>query len=330
MFRAAVLGRFLVVALPSFLAAVALLGPGQAGGGKGMGYPLLVAKVPVPIRDADFPRKIMNSIGMKLVRIPPGTFQMGSPVGEEMRSTDEDQHEVEITKDFWLGVHEVTQKQFKAVMGFNPSFFSTDGKGKAGEVYNDDSQPAGGKDKVAGKDTDAFPVENVSWDEAVEFCKKLSARAAEAKCGRVYRLPTEAEWEYACRGGGPSYQVFHFGNSLSCKQANFYGPPYGGATAGGSLERTCKVGSYSPNSWGLYDMHGNVWEWCSDWYDRDYYGKSPRRDPQGPSTGSSRVVRGGGWGSTGHHTRSALRFALRRSWRLDASGFRVALVPVSR
>jgi formylglycine-generating enzyme required for sulfatase activity len=108
----------------------------------------------------------------------------------------------------------------------------------------------------------------------------LSELPAEKRAGRKYRLPSEAEVEYACRGGAPSYQVFHIGNSLSSMQANFNGnAPYGGAAKGPDLGRTCKVGSYKPNRFGLYDMHGNVWEWCSDWYGGDYYGKSPRRAP---------------------------------------------------
>jgi formylglycine-generating enzyme required for sulfatase activity len=268
---------------------------------------------------------------MKLVRIPRGTFQMGSPADEKDRYRNEEQHTVEISKDFWLGIHEVTQKQFKTVLGYNPSYFSTDGEGKTGLTYYDYNEPAGGKDKVAGKNTDDFPVENVSWDEAVEFCDKLSARAAEKKSGRVYRLPREAEWEYACRAGASSYQVFHFGSSLSSKQANVNGDhPYGGAEKGPNLNRTCKVGSYKPNAFGLYDMHGNVDEWCSDWYGADYYGKSPRRDPQGPDGGSYRMLRGGSWDNVGQECRSAIRGRFPQAGRDYDLGFRVALVPVGR
>ena len=224
-----------------------------------------------------WPKEIDNSIGMKLVRIPTGKFTMGSPNGEKNRSEDEEQHEVEITKEFWLGIHEVTQKEFKAVMGYNPSYFSKDGEGKTGVTYI--TKPAGGKDKVPA-DTSGFPVENVSHEEAEEFCKKLTAK--EAKSGRKYRLPTEAEWEYACRGGAASSTPFHFGDTLSSSQANFNGNyPYGGADKGEYL-RTCKVGSYKKNGFGLYDMHGNVWEWCADWYSKDYYSKSPAKDPPGP------------------------------------------------
>jgi formylglycine-generating enzyme required for sulfatase activity len=186
---------------------------------------------------------------------------------------------------------------------------------------------------VAGTNTDDFPVETVSWNDAVEFCKKLSERAAEKKAGRKYRLPTEAEWEYSCRGGASSsYQVFHFGNSLSSKQANFNGNyPYGGADKAVFLNRTCKVGSYTKNRFGLHDMHGNVWEWCSDWYDKDYYAKSSRRDPQGPSKGSSRVLRGGGWSDRGLNCRSAFRNGISEpADRVISMGFRVALVPAGR
>src|SRR5262249_23846879 len=154
------------------------------------------------------------------------------------------------------------------VMGYNPSFFSANAKGKAGTDYMLWSLPGGGKDKV--KDlgsTRDFPVENVSWFEAIEFCQKMSALPAEHKMGRKYRLPHEPEWEYACRGEASAYQVFHSGDSLSSKEANFCGKdPYGAAAPGPWLERTSKVGSYKPNAFGLYDMHGNVWEWCEDNY----------------------------------------------------------------
>src|SRR5262249_11368647 len=156
------------------------------------------------------------------------------------------------------------------------------------------SAEGGGKDMVKGLATADFPVERVSWHEAVKFCKKLSVRPAEKRARRVYRLPTEAEWEYACRAGTST--PFHFGRSLSSRQANFDGnAPYGGAAKGPWLRRTCKVGSYQPNGFGLFDMHGNLFQWCNDWYGRDYYKDSPRQDPQGPDEGTARIVRGGSW-----------------------------------
>jgi formylglycine-generating enzyme required for sulfatase activity len=283
----------------------------------------------------DWGRQVENSVGMKLTRIKAGKFTMGSPADEKGREPfvmgSEEQHEVEITKDYWLGVTEVTQKQFKAVMGYNPSFFSADGEGKTGLKYLNYSKPAGGKDKVSGKDTADFPVENVSWIEADDFCRKLSGHPAEQKAGRKYRLPTEAEWEYACRGGASSYQVFHFGNSLSSSQANFNGDyPYGDAGKGPYPDRPCKVGSYKPNKFGLFDMHGNVSEWCLDWYAEDYSRKSPGRDPQGPSEGSIRVVRGGDWSGGSQFCRSADRSNNTPAGRSHSLGFRVALVPLAR
>jgi formylglycine-generating enzyme required for sulfatase activity len=297
-----------------------------------------------------WPKEIVNSIGMKLVRIPKGTFTMGSPKKEQDEAIKDQekftgkkfpegdrwvfraegpQHEVEITREFWLGVHEVTQKQFKQVMGYNPSYFSRGGKGKGGAEYPF-HQPAGGKDK-APADTSDFPVENVSWEEAREFCAKLSNRAEEKQHGRKHRLPSEAEWEYACRGGVPSYQVFHFGASLSSRQANFNGNfPYGGADKATWLIRTCKVGSYERNRFGLFDMHGNVLEWCADWYGADSYGKSPRKDPTGPAKGVVRVIRGGGWDNFGSSCRSAIRYLFMPGLQRFNLGFRVALVPSGR
>jgi formylglycine-generating enzyme required for sulfatase activity len=314
-------GGLLVLAIA--VLALLMLRPGHAQTAKGRREALKEGK------------EVTSSIGMKLVPIPAGTFTMGSPDGEKGRSDDEaPQHEVRITRDFHLGEKEVTQRQFKAVMGYNPSFFSRDGEGKEGLKYSDLSKPAGGKDKVSGS-TEDYPVENVSQDEAVEFCAKLTER--DRKAGTIgreqkYRLPSEAEWEYSCRGGAPSYKVFHFGNSLSSRQANFDGNyPYGGAAKGDYLQRTTKVGSYEKNAFGLYDMHGNVWEWCSDWYDKDYYKSGPAsgpwRDPPGPSGGSFRVLRGGSWSDCGGRCRSGYRYGDPPEGRDQGIGFRVALVP---
>jgi formylglycine-generating enzyme required for sulfatase activity len=200
---------------------------------------------------------------MKLVLIPKGKFLMGSPRDEKGRLDHEEQHEVEITRPFYMGVYEVTQEQYEKVMGMNPSWFSATGGGKA---------------KVKGLDTRRFPVENVSWTDARIFCDKPSALERELAAKRVYRLPTEAEWEYTCRGGARKSTPFHFGPSLSSTQANFCGSsPYGEAGKGPYLRRTSTIGSYKPNDFGLFDMHGNVREWCADWYDR--YGNNTNKDP---------------------------------------------------
>jgi formylglycine-generating enzyme required for sulfatase activity len=280
--------RFSAVLLPGWmcvLLSAAATGPSQAPG------------------NAPF---FTNSLDMKLALIPAGKFMMGSPPREDERDQEELQHEVAITKPFYLGVYEVTQAQFQKLMGKNLSFFAS-----------------GGPD---------HPAEQVRWREAVEFCSRLSNREVEMKAGRVYRLPTEAEWEYACRAGATT--PFHTGKHLSSSQANFNGEyPYGDAVKGTNLKKTTKVGSYAPNAWGLYDMHGNVSEWCADWYDPDYYQNSPREDPNGPpkgvlSTGFDgdyfRVVRGGCWLDEARGCRAAYRFRLQSSEPYRLVGFRVA------
>jgi uncharacterized protein (TIGR02996 family) len=255
---------------------------------------------------------LTNSVGLELALIPPGAFLMGSPADEAERDRDERQHEVEITRPLWLGVYPVTQAEYERVMGTNPSCFSPTGVGKQ---------------KVRRQDATRFPVENVSWKEAMDFCQRLSERGEEKRQGRVYRLPTEAEWEYSCRGGASSSTPFAFGATLSSTRANFDGyHPYGGAKKGPNRERTTAVGSYPANAWGLYDMHGNVWEWCADWHRADYYTQSPRQDPAGPSKGSNRVMRGGGWCMDGQFCRSAFRHRDRPTYRSYSLGFRVALV----
>jgi sulfatase modifying factor 1 len=237
----------------------------------------------------------VNSIGMRFALVPPGRFLMGSPQEEAERSEDETPHEVGITGAFWLGVFAVTQGQWRAVMGNNPSWFCAGG---------------GGAELVGGMDTDGFPVETVSWEDAQEFLVKLNALADGTNNPLTYRLPSEAEWEYACRGGPmSSSKPFHFDeptDSLSCHQANFNGKyPYGGAGKGKPLKRTCEVGSYRPNRLGLYDVHGNVWEWCADWYGD--YPQGPVVDPLGSPDGSYRVIRGGSWFSDGRYCRAAVR-----------------------
>ena len=240
-----------------------------------------------------------------MIWIEPGTFTMGSPSSEPERLDNEGpQTQVTLSRGFWLGKYEVTQREYKAVIGTNPSYFT------------------GASD---------HPVEMVSWNEAVAYCEALTLQqeaAGRLPAGYAYKLPTEAQWEYACRAGTTTPFSIGNGTSLSSTQANFWGDmPYGGGAQGPYLRRTAKVGSYAPNAWGLYDMHGNVWEWCAD-LEGGYPGGSVT-DPAGPTTGNSRRIRGGEWSWTAGYCRSASR-GWRGPWETRATdGFRVALVPVS-
>ena len=248
--------------------------------------------------------EMTNGIGMPLVYVPPGTFTMGSPRSErdwlrkafgnfaEERASQETPHEVQITKGFYLGKYPVTQREYETVMGKNPSSFASTG---------------GRAQLVVGLYTARFPVEQVSWKDAKEFCRKLSLRE-----GKAYRLPQEAEWEYACRAGTTT--AYNVGATLSEKDANF----------AGKKGRPESVGRYAGNAWGLFDMHGNVWQWCEDFYDKDYYDRSETRNPTGPYTGSRRVVRGGSWGADGSYCRSACRDWYVPDYFDGYLGFRVA------
>src|SRR5262245_34596916 len=216
-----------------------------------------------------------------------------------------------------MGVSEVTQREYYKVM---------DPKVKRASTFKENR--GGGPD---------HPVENVTWEQAEVFCNALSALNEEKQAGRSYRLPTEAEWEYACRAGTTT--PFHLGNTLSAKQANFNGEfPYGKADKGDYLRRTARIGSYPPNAWGLYDMHGNVAEWCSDFYDEDYYSRSPRADPRGPAKGVVatdynsfyRVVRGGCWLDEGRACRSACRWRAMPNEPYRLYGIRVVCVVEAR
>jgi formylglycine-generating enzyme len=258
------------------------------------------------------PEKLTNSIGMKFVKLPAGSFLMGSPKDEEGRGDDEARHEVKLSRDFYLGVHEVTQAQYEKVAGVNPSHFSAKGQGKD-RITDMETKDV--------KDTSKHPVEQVSWEQAKEFCKKLSQLPAEKKAGRVYRLPTEAEWEYACRAGVKT--PFHHGKKLNV-EANFCGlAPYPLRGEPGLDEgNTMPVGNYKPSEFGVFDMHGNVHEWCEDWYG-PYETKGTQTDPHGPETGTERVFRGGCWLSTGRACRAAARHKLPPTEIHYGVGFRV-------
>lgn len=227
---------------------------------------------------------------------PAGSFTMGSPAGEADRSDYEAQVQVRLSKGYWMAATECTQGQWSAVMGSNPSHFT------------------GSKD---------LPVEMVSWEDCQSFITKLNSSAG-LPTGLKFALPTEAQWEYACRAGTES--VFSFGDTLTSSQANFDGNyPYGSTRKGTFLEKTSKAGSYSANAWGLYDMHGNVWEWCQDAWDA--ISKLPGgTDPLGTS-GSYRVDRGGGWGDYGHFCRSSYRNWYDPGERSSFQGFRPVAVP---
>ncbi len=244
---------------------------------------------------AQSPKEITNSIGMKLVLIPKGTFMMGSPENEEGHQWDEKQHKVTFSEGYYLGVTEVTQGQYESVMGTNPSFFQ------------------GGK--IRGSSSN-HPVEYVSWKDAVEFCKKLSELPEEKADGRVYRLPTEAEREYACRAGSKS--AYSFGESS--KSLGDYA-----WFKENSNGQTHPVGEKKANAWGLYDMHGNVFEWCSNPYYE--YPKSAISDSTDPIEPSFRMDRGGSWGYGAAYCRSASRYLVVPETRDSSLGFRVALNP---
>ncbi len=250
------------------------------------------------VRQVEEEDEIAPGVKMTFVLVPPGRFWMGSPYNEQGRDDDEVKHEVELTQPFYLGKFEVTQAQYEAITGKNPSHFK------------------GAK----------LPVEQVSWEEADAFARELTRKRG---LSHLYRLPTEAEWEYACRGGRPSSQPFGVGDGrlLSSTQANIDGEyPYGVPEKGPYLRRTTPVGTYVANALGLYDMHGNVWEWCADWYGD--YPSEKVTDPTGPAEGSTRVFRGGSWNNYARNCRAAYRNRYAPGIRSNFLGFRLARVPL--
>jgi formylglycine-generating enzyme required for sulfatase activity len=263
-------------------------------------------------------------MNMNLIRV--GTFMMGSPddgFKDVAIDVEKPQHQVQISKPFYIGACEVTQARFQAVMGKNPSHFCGDG---------------GGKDQVTGLSTDHFPVENVSWFDAIRFCNKLSEREGKKPfyeidqadvrvpdwAGRGYRLPTEAEWEYACRANLSPQKRFSFGDAESELPAH----AWFGANSDG---RTHAVGEKRPNASGLFDMHGNVWEWCWDHYDAEYYNHSPAADPRGgEAIDGAGVFCGGSHNDRASDCRSSRRWAYPHLARGFNIGFRVALLAPER
>jgi formylglycine-generating enzyme required for sulfatase activity len=228
-------------------------------------------------------KELTNRLGMHFVLIPDGTFMMGSGIAEEGDEDERPQHQVTLSQPFYLQTTPVTQGQWQRLMGGNPSLF-----------------------QECGEDC---PVENVSWDDAQDFIRKLNQVEKTDK----YRLPTEAEWEYACRAGSTQSYCFGDGNAELWQYAWY---------ADNSQKSTHPVGRLKPNAWGLYDMHGNVYEWCQDWYED--YPPGPVTDPRGPSSGEYRLLRGGSWDGEAGDVRSAYRHRLTPRYRYGHEGLRVA------
>jgi len=222
-----------------------------------------------------------KELNLEMVLIPAGTFMMGSPESEEDRYSNETQHKVTLTKPFYLGKFTITQEQWKLLMRKSPGGWSL---------------PKG----------DHLPITYLSWVDCQEFIKKLNAST---KGG--YRLPTEAEWEYACRAGTKT--MYSFGDEITPNNANYDDSDKGKPVTGGS---------YKPNAFGLYDMHGNVWEWCEEWFGD--YPTGEVTDPQGPPIGESRILRGGSFDFSGSFARSAMRSNLKQGGRIQGGGFRLA------
>lgn len=246
--------------------------------------------------------------GVKLRWCPPGRFVMGSPADEPEHRPEEAQVEVRLTKGFWTGKYEVTQGQWKRLVGEFPQ-----------------PQPAA--------EGDNFPLCWVNYFEAEDFCQKLTAlghKSGDLPQSWEFRLPTEAQWEYACRAG--TVTATSFGNRFTSKQANFLGSkPYNGSDVGPALHRATPVGSYPANAWGLYDMHGNVFEWCRDWYHAQLPGGddpdlSSRKGVPNRDGTFSRARRGGAWDDEGKYLRSAFRLRYEPERRADHIGFRVVAV----
>jgi formylglycine-generating enzyme required for sulfatase activity len=272
------------------------------------------------------PVEMSNSIGMTLVLIPPGEFDLGSPkelIEEELKRpsilesrrnrllAEGPRHHVRITQPFYLGMYPVTQEEYRRVTGTNPSEFSATGKGKG---------------KVVGQDTGQFPVEMVSWNDAAEFCRRISDLPAEKAARRRYQLPTEAQWEYACRAGSTGRFCFSREDRAIPKEDEDRELSEYGWFAGNSDGMPHAVGLKRANAWGLCDMHGTIWQFCQDWFGDAYYAKSPVNDPGGPSNGGWRMGRGGCWNTPALECRSAYRLAFETGDRYNFQGFRVSVV----
>jgi formylglycine-generating enzyme required for sulfatase activity len=277
-------------------------------------------------------KPITNTIGLTLVYIPPGTFQMGSPASEKGRQDDELQHEVKITRGFYLGTTEVTIGQFRKFVTETGYRTEAEKDGKGGWGFEVPDKFLGPTPKYTWQSTgwdltDEHPVVNVTWSDSKSFCEWLGRKEK-----KTYRLPTEAEWEYACRaktktayssGDDPESLAEVANVADGTLLMKFPGRTIPAIAAKDGYVFTAPVGKFRSNAFGLFDMHGNVWEWCEDWYAADYYKNSPGSDPTGPATGSSRVFRGGGWYSPPGSCRAAARFWNEPTLRRFYLGFRL-------
>lgn len=262
----------------------------------------------------------MNAAGVPtdFVRIPAGEFMMGSPQGESERTIIENRHRV-LVREFYLCQHEVTVGEFRQFI--KATGYQTDAE-KAGDSKN---WQCGPNEQIRSDQELTHPVVYVSWNDAVAYCVWRSATD-----GQLYWLPTEAQWEYACRAG--SATPFSTGQELRSDQANYNGNyPYKKIAKGLFRMSTTPVCSFSLNGWGIYDMHGNVYEWCYDWFGDDYYtesfGRGIIRDPKGPADGTLRIIRGGSWNSDAQYCRSAYRDSVNPSGYSETLGFRIVLIP---
>jgi formylglycine-generating enzyme len=285
-------------------------------------------------------KQITNSVGMKLTLIPAGEFMMGSGESAEAVTAffednynqifktgdvfkdEHPQHRVRITKPFYLGTYHVTRGQFRRFVedsGYKTDVEKQDNRGPWGWHYS--------WQKTTFGQTDDHPVVNVSWNDAVAFCKWLSKKE-----GKTYRLPTEAEWEYACRAGTTTRYYSGDDPETLAKVGNVADAAVKAKDpkrrwtlkASDGYVFTAPVGKFKPNAFGLYDMHGNAWQWCADRYGADYYGKSPAEDPTGPDSGDNRVARGGSFENRACEARSAGRFGTKPDFVYHTAGFRAA------
>lgn len=266
----------------------------------------VTAAAPAPTKAAD--TWLEPTTGIKFIKIPAGCFKMGQsaeekrllsrgvPMGdyEKYYADEVPQHEV-CVDEFWMGIHEVSQREWQKIMGFNPAVFQ--------ESLDN-------------------PVEMVSWDDSQLFIQKLN----EINNSTEFRLPSEAEWEYAARAG--STTMYNTGDTITSAQANFNGTfPFALNLRDEYRKTPTPVGSFPANSFGLYDMHGNVWEWCNDWYKEDYYKNSPAKNPPGPEIGQMRVLRGGSWFRYSAHIRASTRYKNKAVGQFADTGFRLVKSP---